>query len=146
MFAKRVEGRHSREFIHTLGVVGKQRFFVDFGVNFLPVGTPGASRAPLGDQVVSQSDFLMVFRCPGDALWGPGGAFGRCGACLGATLGVTRAPKVGKRETKTSGEHCVSESTLSARRERPGGVECVETKVNSIVPVQNSCRGESTQK
>ena len=47
MFAKRVEGRHSREFIHTLGVVGKQRFLVDFGMNFLPVGTPGASRAPL---------------------------------------------------------------------------------------------------
>ena len=57
MFAKRAEGLHSREFIHTLGVVGKQRFLVDFGDNFLPVGIPGASRAPLGDQVVSQSDF-----------------------------------------------------------------------------------------
>ena len=45
------------EFIHTLGVVGGQRFLIDFGVNFLPVGTPGASRAPLGDQVVSQTDF-----------------------------------------------------------------------------------------
>ena len=44
-------------------------FLVDFGVNFLPVGTPGASRAPLGDQVVSQTDFVTVFRCPGDALW-----------------------------------------------------------------------------
>ena len=98
MFAKRVEGRHSREFIHTLGVVGKQRFLVDFGVNFLPVGTPGASRAPLGDQVVSQTDFVMVFKCPGDALWGPCGVFGRPGACLGATLGVTWAPKVAKKE------------------------------------------------
>ena len=57
MLAKRVERRHSREFIHTLGVVGKQRFLVDFGVNFLPVGTPAASRAPLGDQVLSQNDF-----------------------------------------------------------------------------------------
>ena len=36
---------------------GQQRFLVDFSVNFLPVGTPGASRAPLGDQVMSQSDF-----------------------------------------------------------------------------------------
>ena len=44
MFAKRVEGRHSREFIHILGVVEKQRFLVDFDVNFLPVGTPGAGR------------------------------------------------------------------------------------------------------
>ena len=50
-------------------------------------GTPGASRAALDDQVGSQVDFLMVFRCPGDALWGPGGAFGRPGSCLGATLG-----------------------------------------------------------
>ena len=81
-----------------LGVVGRQCFLVDFGVNFLPVGTPAASRAPLGDQVVSQSDFLTIFRCPGDALWNPGGLFGRPGACLGATLGVTWAPKVAKKE------------------------------------------------
>ena len=57
MFAKRVDGRHYRELIHTLGVVGKQRFLLDFGVNFLPVGTPGASRAPLADQVVAQTHF-----------------------------------------------------------------------------------------
>ena len=57
MFAKRVEGRHSRELIHTLGVVGNNIFLVDVGVNFLPVGTPGASRAPLADQVMSHSDF-----------------------------------------------------------------------------------------
>ena len=82
MFPKRVEGRHSREVIHTLGVVGKQRFLVDFGVNFLPVGTPGASRAPWGDQVVSQNYFLTVFRCPGDALWDPGGPFGDLGPAL----------------------------------------------------------------
>ena len=55
--AKRVEGRLSDEVIHTLWVVGNKDFLVDFGVNFLPVGTPGASRAPLGDQVVSQTDF-----------------------------------------------------------------------------------------
>ena len=98
MFAKRVEGRHSRELIHTLWVVGKQRFLLDFGVNFLPLGTPGASRAPLGDQVASQSDFVTVFRCPGDALSGPGGPCGRPWACFGATLGVTWAPKVAKKE------------------------------------------------
>ena len=61
MFAKRVGGRHSREFIHTLGSGGQHRFLVDFGVNFLPVGTPGASRAPLGDQVVAQTDFSNGF-------------------------------------------------------------------------------------
>ena len=57
MLAKRVERRHSREFIHTLAVVGEQRFLVDFNVNFLPVGTLGASRAPLAEQVLSQTDF-----------------------------------------------------------------------------------------
>ena len=68
MFAKRVEGRDAREFVHILRVVEGQRFLIDFGVNFLPVGTPGGSRAPLGDQVVSQSDFQTVFRWPGNAL------------------------------------------------------------------------------
>ena len=89
-------GRHSREFIHILGWWESSDLLVDFGVNFLPVGTPGASRAPLGEQVVSQSDFVTVFRCPGDGLWSPGGPFGRSWACLGATLGVTWAPKVVK--------------------------------------------------
>ena len=56
-FAKHVEGRDARKFIHTLRVVGKQRFLVDFSVKFLPAGTPEASRAPLADQVLSQSDF-----------------------------------------------------------------------------------------
>jgi hypothetical protein len=98
VFAKRVEGRHSRKLIHTLGVVGKQRFLLDVGVNFFPVGTPGASRAPLGDQVASQSDFVTVFTCPGDALSGLGGPCGRAGAYFGATLGVTWAPKVTKKE------------------------------------------------
>jgi hypothetical protein len=30
----------------------------------LLVGTPGTSQAALDDQVVSQIDFLMVFKCP----------------------------------------------------------------------------------
>jgi len=98
VFAKRVERRDAREFFHTLRVVEGQRFLIDFGVNFLPVGTPGGSRAPLGDQVVSQSDFVTVFQCPGDALSGPGGPCGRPWACFGATLGVTWAPKVAKKE------------------------------------------------
>ena len=91
------------------------------------MGTPGTSRAPLGDQVASQSDFVTVFRCPGDALWSPGGPCGRPWACFGATFGVTWAPKVGnkKRKKKASGAHCVSESTLGGKRELPGGVECV---------------------
>ena len=92
-----MEGRDAREFIQTLRVVGKQRLLVDFSLNFLPVGTPGASRAPLGDQVMSQSDFQSVFRCPGDALWGPGGSFARPGACLEASLGVTWPPKAAKK-------------------------------------------------
>ena len=65
MFARRLEGRHSREFIYALAVE-KEANILDFGVIFLPGGTPGASRAPLGAQVGSQVEFLMVFRCPGD--------------------------------------------------------------------------------
>ena len=110
---------------HSLRVVEEQRFLIDFGVSFLPVGTPGSSRAPLGDQVASESDFVTVFRCPGEALWNPGGPFRGPWSCLGATLGVTWAPKVAKKkEEETSGAHYVSESILSTTRERPGGVEC----------------------
>ena len=78
-------------------MVEGQRFLIDFGVNFLPVGTPGGSRAPLGDQVVAQAAFYTVFKWPGHVLWSPGGPFGRAGACLGATLGVTWALKVAKK-------------------------------------------------
>ena len=68
---------------------------------------------------------MTVFRCPEDALWGPGGSFGKPGAGLGATLGVTRAPKVARNsEEKASGAHCVSESILSAKGEQPGCAEC----------------------
>ena len=51
MFARCVEGRHSHEFIQALGAMEKLCFLCDFGVIFLPGGTPGASRAPLGAQV-----------------------------------------------------------------------------------------------
>ena len=54
----------------------KYRFLVDFGVIFPPGGTPGASRAPLGAQVGSQVDFLMVFRRPGGGFAAPLGPFG----------------------------------------------------------------------
>ena len=65
MFAKRAEGRHSHGFVHVLEAVEKFSFLSDFGVNFLMGrGTPGVSRAALDDQVGSQVDFLMVFRCP----------------------------------------------------------------------------------
>ena len=68
-------------------------FFIDFGAIFPPGGTPGASRAPLGAQVVSQVDFLMVFSRPGGGFGAPFGPFG----LLWGTFGLTWAPKV---ETK----------------------------------------------
>jgi hypothetical protein len=71
---------------------------VDFGVIFPPGGTPGASRAPLDSKVGSQVDFLMIFRRPGGGFGTPFGLFGLPWACLGATLGVTLAPKVGTKE------------------------------------------------
>ena len=98
MFARRVEGRHSCEFVHALGRWKSYVFFVDFGVIFLPGGTPGASRAPLGAQVGSQVVFLMVLRRPGDGFWAPFGPFGLSWACRGATLGVALALKVGRKE------------------------------------------------
>ena len=55
----------------------KYRALVDFGAIFPPGGTPGASRAPLGAQVGSQVDFLMVFRRA------PLGPFGLLWASLG---------------------------------------------------------------
>ena len=66
------------------------------------MGTPRASRAPLGDQVVSQSDFFMVCRCPGNALWAPSGALGRPWAFLGTTLGVTWHQKLRKKSEEGS--------------------------------------------
>ena len=111
--------------IHSHSGGGGQHRFLDFGVNFLPVGTPAASLAPLAEQVLSLIDFVTVFKCPGDALWSPCGTFGRPWACLGATLGVTWSPKVAKtNEEKTSGAHGVSESTFTTKGKRPRGVEC----------------------
>ena len=63
-------------------------------------GTPGASRAALDDQVGSQVDFLMVFKCPGGVSWRPCDPFGHPWARLGATLGVTLAPEVGRGDSK----------------------------------------------
>ena len=100
MFAKHVEGRHSHGLVHVLWAVEKFSFSNDFGVNFLTGGTPGASRAALDDQVGSQVDFLMVFRCPGGGFWRPCGPFGRHWARLGATLGVTLAPEAGRGDSK----------------------------------------------
>ena len=61
----------------------KYRSLVDFGAIFPPGGTPGASRAPLGAQVGSQVDFLMVFRRPGGGFGAPLGPFGLPWASLG---------------------------------------------------------------
>ena len=71
-----------------------------FGSISLLAGTPGASQATVEDQVGSQVDFLMVFRCPGSVSWRPCGPFGRRWACLGATLGVTLAPEAGRGDSK----------------------------------------------
>ena len=71
---------------------------MDFGVIFPPGGTPGASRAPLGAQVGSQVEFLMVCSRPGGGFGAPLGPFGLPWTSLGATLGVTLAPKVGLKE------------------------------------------------
>ena len=100
MFAKRVERRHSRGFVHVLGALEKFSFSMILGSISLLVGTPGASRAALDDQVGSQVDFLMVFRCPGGVFWRPCGPFGHPGARLVATLGVTLAPEVGRGDSK----------------------------------------------
>ena len=100
-------------------------FLIDFGVNFLPVGTPGASRAPLGDQVVSQTDFVTVSRCPGDAfrvLVAPLGELGPALERPWASRG--RQKQRTKKKVKASGAQCVSDSTFDAKRELPGGVEC----------------------
>ena len=71
MFAKRVEGRHSRGFVHVPGAMEKSGFLMILGSISLLGGTPRASRAALDDQVGSQVDFLMVFKCPGGVFWRP---------------------------------------------------------------------------
>ena len=100
MFAKRVEGRHSRGFVHFLGAVEKSILLTDFGINFLTRVYPGASRSALDDQVGSQVDFFMVFSCFGGVFWRPCGPFGHPRARLGATLGFTLAAEVGTGHLK----------------------------------------------
>jgi hypothetical protein len=68
-------------------------FSIDFGVISPPGGTPGASRARGG----APSRFLYDFKRPGGGLWEPFRALRAPLACLGATLGVTLAPKVGPK-------------------------------------------------
>ena len=45
VFANRMEGRRSRDFVHVLGAVEKPSFLSDFGVNFVtgeyPWSLPG---------------------------------------------------------------------------------------------------------
>ena len=48
MFANRVEGRHSRDFVHVLGAVEKFSLLSDFGVNFVPWSLPGGRGGPDG--------------------------------------------------------------------------------------------------
>ena len=96
MFANRVEGRHSCDFVHILGAVDKLRFYLFLGLISLLEATPGASRAALDDQVGSQVDLLMVLGVPRVSC----GPFGRPWACLGATLGVTLAAEVGRGDSK----------------------------------------------
>ena len=48
MFAKRVEGRHFRGFVHVLGAVEKLSFSSDFVVNFLAEGYPWSLPGGLG--------------------------------------------------------------------------------------------------
>ena len=61
MFARRVEGRQSRDFLSRPGAVQKYCSLGDFGAIFPPGGTPGASRAPLGAQVGSRVDVFYGF-------------------------------------------------------------------------------------
>ena len=111
------------------------------------MGTPGASRAPLGDQVMSQNDFDRFLAVPGMP----------CGVLVDplGDLGLALERPWTSRGTKSSEErikkkhlvHSVGPSRFQLReRKRPGGVECGYTRLNSSVSVQNRCRGESTQK
>ena len=80
-------------------------------------GTPGASRAALDDQVGSQADFLMVFKCLGGVFWRPRGPFGDPWARLGATLGVTLHQKLAE-ETQKETFWCTLHSRVHFEREK----------------------------
>ena len=93
-------------------------FLIDFGVIFPPGGTPGASRAPLGAQVVSQVDFLMVFSRPGGGFGAPFGLFGFPWDDLGPHFGAQSGHKRGKKSVSSA--HRVPEAILGAKRKGPG--------------------------
>jgi len=85
-------------------------FFIDFGAIFPPGGTPGASRAPLGAQVVSQVDFLMFFSPPGGGFGAPFGPFGLPLGSFGAPLG-----SLGRQKWRQKCEKDHSRRTLGSR-------------------------------
>ena len=122
VFANRVEGRHSRDFVQVLRAVQKFRSLYDFGVNFLTGGTPEAFQAALEDQVGSQVDFFIGFRCPGGVFWRPcwvplGQPWGKLGHHLGARSWQR------KLEKQTSGVHCRPEFILRVQNDAPGHAE-----------------------
>ena len=68
-----------------------KHFLIDFGVNFLAVGTPGGSRAPLAEQVLSQTDFVTSLGVPGmpcGVLVAPLGELGPALSDLGRHVGA----------------------------------------------------------
>ena len=110
--------------MHIFGVK-INRFFFDFGVIFLPEGTPGASRAALFYRWGSGSVFLMIFRSPGEGFGAPFGPFGLPWGDLGfhfADLGPHFAAQSGhkRRKKNVSSAHRVPETILGAKREGPG--------------------------
>ena len=78
MFAKRVEGRHSCDFVHILSAVEKSRLLNDFVVIFF---TGGVRLEPAERDWMTwwgrRLIFFMFFNCPGGVFWHPCGRFGR---------------------------------------------------------------------
>ena len=110
MFAKRVEGRHSRGFVHVLEAMEKLSFLNDFGVDFLTGGYPWSLPGGRGDQVGSQVDFLFVFE-------GPGVSFGILVVPLG-TLGPVLGrpwPSLGRQTLAEESQKESSWCTLHPR-------------------------------
>jgi len=111
----------------------KIMFLSHFWLIFPPGGTPRGSLAPLGAQVGSQIDFLMLFRHPWGGFGTPFGLFvfpwGVLGLHLGAQSGHKSAKKTGP------GAQCAPQAILDAKREGPGPVQCGENTVNTMVLV-----------
>ena len=117
MFAKRVEGRHSREFIHTLGVVGKQHFLIDFdefSFRWVPLEPPGRPWVTRWYPRVNFRRFSGVPGMPCGVLVVSLGDLGPALERPWASRGRQEQRK--KNEEKASGAHCVSESTLSTKK------------------------------